>query len=61
MTNITIPLPAELQCHIRNLEHENFCLWMFISQNDLWEDAREFLSDSRKFEFGRSFPQEFPF
>ena len=44
MTPITIPLPAELQSHIHNMEKENFCLWMFISQNDLWEEAQEFLS-----------------
>ena len=61
MTPITIPLPMELQCRIRNLENENFCLWMFISQNDLWEEAQEYLSDAKKCTGNRSYQDGLPF
>ena len=61
MTAITIPLPMELQCHIRNMEQENFSLWMFISQNDLWEEAQEFLSETRKYAHVFNYQDEFPF
>ena len=61
MTPISIPLPTDLQCRIQNMEHENFCLWMFISQNDLWEEAQEFLSDARKCGHEKIYRDEFPF
>ena len=61
MTPITIPLPAELQSHIHNMEKENFCLWMFISQNDLWEEAQEFLSYSKKYEPNSWYQENLPF
>ena len=43
ITHITVPLPEPLRDQIRILMKENFYLWIFISQNDLWEDARAFL------------------
>ena len=61
MTPITIPLPMDLQCRIRSMEQENFCLWMFISQNDLLEEAQEFLSGTRKYVHGKNYQEEFPF
>lgn len=47
LTHITVPIPEPLQNQIRMLSQENFYLWMFISQNDLWEDAVEFLRDNQ--------------
>ena len=44
-THISVPLPDHIQQHIRSLSHENFSLWMFIAQNDLLEEASDFLSD----------------
>ena len=61
MTSITIPLPLDLQCHIQNIENENFCLWMFISQNDLWQEAQDFLSDARKCGQVKDYREDLPF
>ena len=61
MIPISIPLPMDLQCRIQNMEHENFYLWMFISQNDLWEEAQEFLSDARKCGHDKIRRDEIPF
>ena len=33
----------------RKLQRESFYLWMFISSQGLWEDAREFLEDNMDF------------
>ena len=43
ITHITVPLPEPLQNQIHMLTRENFYLWMFVSQNDLWEEARAFI------------------
>lgn len=43
ITHITVPLPEPLQSQIHMLTRENFYLWMFVSQNDLWEEARAFV------------------
>ena len=40
---ITVPLPNEIQQRIVDLSGENIFLWAFISQNDLWDEALEFL------------------
>ena len=40
---ITVPLPSEIQRRIVALSRENIFLWAFISQNDLWDEALEFL------------------
>ena len=60
MTPITIALPMELQYRIRSMERENFFLWMFISQNGLWEEAVEFLSDTRKYCHDIRYQEGFP-
>ena len=33
---------------IRNLYREHFLLWMFLSREGLWEEAREFLHDNEE-------------
>ena len=53
MTHITVPLPESLQFHINHLTEENFYLWMFISQNDLWQEAKEFLRDNSTADYGQ--------
>ena len=53
MTHITVPLPESLQFHIHHLTKENFYLWMFVSQNDLWEEAKEFLRDNGEPDYGQ--------
>ena len=42
---ISIPLPDSVRHRVNSLARENFALWMFIAQNDLFEEAEEFLSD----------------
>ena len=36
---------------IRNLYREHFLIWMFLSQEGLWEEAREFLRDNEEEQF----------
>ena len=43
-THITIPIPDDILRSFRNLSHENFNLWLFLAQNDLLEEARDFLA-----------------
>ena len=43
--NITVPLPEEIERRLNKLTQVNFRLWMFIAQQDLWEEAQEFVSD----------------
>ena len=43
-THITVPLPEPLQRQFKALTDENFNLWLFLAQNDLLEEARNFLS-----------------
>ena len=40
-----IPVPDPVRRRFNSLARENFALWMFIAQNDLYEEAEEFLSD----------------
>ena len=61
MTPISIPLPMDLQCRIQNMEHEIFYLWMIISHNGLWEEAKKFLSNTRKCGYDKIYRDEFPF
>ena len=43
-THITVPLPDDILRDFRSLLHENFNLWLFLAQNDLIEDAKNFLA-----------------
>ena len=43
-THITIPIPDDILRSFRTLFHENFNLWLFLAQNDLLEEARNFLA-----------------
>ena len=43
-----VEIPDSIQERIDNLARDNFYLWMFIAQQELWEDARDFLKDNRE-------------
>ena len=43
-THITVPLPDDILHYCRSISHENFNLWIFLAQNDLIEDAKNFLA-----------------
>ena len=58
---ITVPLPSEIQQRILNLSRENFYLWAFISQNDLWDEAHEFLMSEESSNFHLALADEMPF
>ena len=45
---ICVPLPMEIEAKLSQLKRENFFLWNFLSQNDLWDEAHEFLSEEAK-------------
>ena len=58
---ITVPLPSEIQQRILNLSRENFLLWAFISQNDLWDEAHEFLMSEGSSNLHLALADEMPF
>ena len=58
---ITVPLPSEIQQRILNLSRENFFLWAFISQNDLWDEAHEFLMSEGKSNLHLALADDLPF
>ncbi len=41
-----IEIPKVIQNRIDILTHENFFLWMFISSQDLRDEAREYIDDA---------------
>ena len=43
---IIVEIPKAIRNRIDILTHENFFLWMFISNQDLWEEARDFLDNA---------------
>ena len=45
MINITVPLPEQIERRLTRLTKSNFRLWMFIAQQGLWEEARDFVDD----------------
>ena len=65
--NISVPLPESVYRNIHDLAQENFNLWIFIAQNDLYEEAEEFISndtydriyDHGVFPYAKAFPPEF--
>ena len=58
---ITVPLPNEIHQRILNLSRENFLLWAFISQNDLWDEAHEFLMSEERSNLHLALADELPF
>lgn len=40
-----IPVPEKLKQRLTALSHENFALWTFIAQNDLFDEAEDFIAD----------------
>ena len=58
---ITVPLPNEIRQRIINLSRENFFLWAFISQNDLWDEAHEFLMSEERSSLHLALADEMPF
>ena len=57
LTHITVPLPESIRNQLDMLNRENFYLWMFVSQNDLWEEARDFIQCGKN----RDEAEELPF
>ena len=45
MINITVPLPEQIERRLTRLTKSNFRLWMFIAQQGLWEEARDFVDN----------------
>ena len=45
---ICVPLPMEIEAKLSQLRRENFFLWNFLSQHDLWDEAHEFLEEEAK-------------
>ena len=45
---ICVPLPMEIETKLSQLRRENFFLWNFLSQHDLWDEAHEFLMEEAK-------------
>ncbi len=39
-------IPQLLKDRMRKLKRETFYMWMFITQEGLWEEAREFLEEN---------------
>ena len=39
-------IPDTVRRRLTSLSRENFALWAFIAQNDLFDEAEEFLNDS---------------
>ena len=39
-------IPDTVRCRLTSLSRENFTLWAFIAQNDLFDEAEKFLNDS---------------
>ena len=58
---ITVPLPNEIHQRILDLSRENFLLWAFISQNDLWDEAHEFLMSEERSYLHLALADELPF
>lgn len=44
--NIVVRLPDEIERRLQRLTRINFRLWLFIVQQDLWKEAKEFVQDS---------------
>ena len=40
-------LPKQVQDYVRKLKREVFYLWIFLTEQGLWEDAREFMEENR--------------
>lgn len=45
MMTITVPLPEQIEKRLKRLAKGNFRLWMFIAQQDLWEEAWDFVGE----------------
>ena len=45
MISITVPLPEQIERRLTRLTKANFRLWMFIAQQGLWEEAKDFVDD----------------
>ena len=45
MINITVPLPEQIERRLTRLTKATFRLWMFIAQQGLWEEAKDFVDD----------------
>ena len=45
---VIVDVPEFIQNRIEILAHENFALWMFISIQDLWDEAQIYLDDAVK-------------
>ena len=43
--NITVPLPEQLERRLTKQTKANFRLWMFIAQQGLWEEAKDFVKE----------------
>lgn len=39
--------PKQMQDYVRKLKREVFYLWIFLTEQGLWEDAREFMEENR--------------
>lgn len=40
-------LPKQVRDYVRKLKREVFYLWIFLTEQGLWEDAREFMEENR--------------
>ena len=41
-----VEIPKSIRNRMEILAHENFCLWMFISNQDLWDEARDYIDEA---------------
>ena len=55
---ICVPLPVEIEAKLSQLKRENFFLWNFLSQHDLWDEAHEFLTEEAKSHIPCSYADE---
>ena len=37
---------VQMKAHIRKLQRELFCLWSYIGQEGLWNEAKEYLDEN---------------